>query len=195
MNAKFKAIVLVVLVVATGIAGYYGLQDFGNGKDLDKNGAPVLKTTAPLKESAQQSQSKSAVTEPDIESSRELYSEQMAAWNTQNEVLSLSAASGAAVLSSELLQALNKVIAGTETEEELSAFIHQYSSTDLGNNQKLIALLIGDEQPDLALELATLLWQSNPGAEEAKTQYALAYKSYTTKVLNQQNEIISGGAQ
>ncbi|WP_167374660.1 hypothetical protein [Paenibacillus helianthi] len=44
----------------------------------------------------------------------------------------------------------------------MSRFIRQYSSKDLGHNRQLIALLIGSEQPELAFELATLVWQSNP---------------------------------
>lgn len=195
MNVRLKVTLLIVLVLAISMGGYYGLQDFGRKERLETSRNAELNAQTAGSESAQQPTKKPAVTEPDIGGSNIRYSEQIAAWNKQSEGVSISAISESEVLSPELTNALNEAISGTKEEAGLSKFIQQYSSEDLEHNQKLIALLIADQQPEQALELATLVWQSNPGAEEAKAQYAEAYKLCTTNILNKQNEIISGGTQ
>ncbi|NQX45647.1 hypothetical protein HQN87_09925 [Paenibacillus tritici] len=175
MNARLKAALLVVLVLAISITGYYGLNNSDSKERIEANG--------------------NAVEEDDIGGSNKSYSEQMASWNTPSEVVAMSAISESVVLSPELIKALNEAISGTREEAELTSFIHQYSSKNMEHNQQLISLLIGNEQPELALELATLVWQSNPEAEEAKAQFAKVYNLYTTKVQHKQKETISGGAQ
>ncbi|MEK4004536.1 hypothetical protein [Paenibacillus sp. FSL H3-0333] len=195
MNVRLKVTLLIVMVLAISMGGYFGLQDFGRKESLETNRNVELNAKTTVSESAQQPTNKPAVTEPDIGGSNMRYSEEMEAWNKQSEGIAISAIPESEVLSPELTNALNEAISGAEEEAELSKFIQQYSGEDLEHNQKLIALLIDDNQLEQALELATLVWQSNPGVEEAKAQYAKAYKLCNTIILNKQNEIISGGTQ
>lgn len=195
MNTRLKVVLLVVLLLAIGLTGYYELQDSGGNGSKKSDVAAVPDTTTASTDSAQTSTGNAAPAEPDLEASSKGYSEQIAAWSGHSKASTVSSAADSTALSPVLVKALNNVISGTKGEERLSSFVSQYSGKDLEHNRQLIALLIDDKQPELAFELATLVWQSNPAAEEAKALYAEVYKLYTTKVMNKQEEIISGGAQ